>query len=64
MRLRIRVSTKASLFQERKQQHIQRGYRIEDEQPTPLNGLCSFTAVKDDPPAETYEHQVSKEPQL
>jgi hypothetical protein len=64
MPLRVRVSTKASLFEERKQQNIQHGYTIENEQPIPMNGLCSFTAVKDDPPPETYEYQGSKEPQV
>jgi hypothetical protein len=43
--MRIRVTTRADLFEERKQQHIERGYRIEDERPIPLNGLCSFIAV-------------------
>lgn len=45
--MRIRVTTRADLFEQRKQQHIERGYRIEDEQPTPMNGLCSFIAVQD-----------------
>jgi len=56
MPLRIRVSTKAAVFQERKEQLIQRGYRIEDEQPIPVNGLCSFTAVKDDPAQENFDY--------
>jgi hypothetical protein len=47
MVMRIRVTTKADLFEKRKQQHIERGYRIEDERPTPINGLCSFTAVQE-----------------
>jgi hypothetical protein len=37
--MRIHVTTRADLFEERKQQHIERGYRIEDERPTPVNGL-------------------------
>ena len=45
--MRIRVTTSANLFEERKQQHIERGYRIEDERPTPVNGLCSFIAVSE-----------------
>lgn len=48
--MRIRVTTKANLFEERKRQHLERGYRIEDEQPIPVNGFCSFIAV--DEPAE------------
>jgi hypothetical protein len=55
MPLRIRVSTKAAAFEERKQQHIQLGYRIEDERPTPVNGLCSFIAVKEDPHTDALD---------
>jgi len=45
--MRIRVTTRADLFEERKQQHIERGYRIEDERPIPVNGFCSFVAVSE-----------------
>jgi hypothetical protein len=45
MAMRIRVTTRADLFEKRKEQHIERGYRIEDERPIPMNGLCSFVAV-------------------
>ena len=45
--MRIRVTTRADLFEKRKQQHIERGYRIEDERPIPVNGLCSFIAVNE-----------------
>ena len=45
--MRIRVTTKADLFEKRKQQHIERGYRIEDERPIPVNGFCSFMAVSE-----------------
>jgi hypothetical protein len=47
MAMRIRVITKADLFEKRKQQHIDRGYRIEDERPIPVNGFCSFIAVSE-----------------
>lgn len=30
-----------------KQQHIERGYRIEEERPIPANGFCSFVAVRE-----------------
>jgi len=43
--MRILVTTRADLFEERKQQHIERGYRIEEERPIPVNGFCSFIAV-------------------
>ena len=44
--MRIRVTTRANLYEKRKQEHIERGYRIEEERPAPVNGLCSFMAVK------------------
>jgi hypothetical protein len=50
--MRIRVTTRADLFEERKRQHVERGYRIEDERPTPVNGLCSFIAVSEMPESD------------
>ena len=47
MTMRIRVTTRADLFDKRKEQHIERGYRIEDERPIPVNGFCSFIAVSE-----------------
>ena len=47
MPMRIRVTTRANLFEKRKQEHIERGYRIEDERPIPVNGFCSFIAVRE-----------------
>jgi hypothetical protein len=47
MAMKIRVTTRADLFEERKQQHIERGYRIKDERPIPVNGMCSFIAVRE-----------------
>jgi len=46
MTQKIRVTTKANQFEKRKQEHLQVGYQIQDEQPVPINGLCSFTAVR------------------
>ncbi len=46
MNQRIRVSTRADQFEKRKQEHLRAGYQIQDEQPVPVNGLCSFTAVR------------------
>jgi hypothetical protein len=46
MKQKIRVTTKASQFEQRKQEHLQAGYSIEEEQPFPVNGFCSFTAVQ------------------
>jgi len=45
--MRIRVTTRADLFEKRRQEHIDRGYRIEDERPIPVNGFCSFIAVRE-----------------
>lgn len=58
--MRIRVTTRAHLFEERKRQHIERGYRIEDERPTPVNGLCSFMAVRDLPDQDTLAELVAE----
>jgi len=45
--MRIRVTTRADLYEQRKREHIDRGYRIEDERPSPVNGFCSFIAVRE-----------------
>lgn len=46
MNQKIRITTQANQFERRKQDHLQAGYLIEDEQPFPINGFCSFTAVR------------------
>jgi len=56
--MRIRVTTRADLFEERKQQHIDRGYQIEDERPIPVNGFCSFVAVREIPPSDALSEVV------
>ena len=58
--MRIRVITRADLLEERKRQHIERGYRIEDERPIPANGLCSFVAVREAPGSDTFSELVSQ----
>ena len=58
--MRIRVTTRVDLFEERKQQHIERGYRIEDERPTPVNGLCSFIAVSEMPGSDSLGELVAQ----
>jgi hypothetical protein len=60
MTLRIRVTTRAESFEKRKQQHIDRGYRIEDERPVPANVLCSFIAVRDLPVSDTLGELVAE----
>jgi hypothetical protein len=52
MAMRIRVTGRTDLFEKRKQQHIERGYRIEDERPIPVNGICSFIAVSERPDSD------------
>ena len=58
--MRIRVTTRANLFEERKRQHIERGYRIEDERPVPVNGFCSFIAVRQLSVSETLSDLVAE----
>ena len=58
--MRIRVTTRADLFEERKRQHIERGYRIEDERPIPANGLCSFIAVREIPASDPVGELVAQ----
>jgi hypothetical protein len=59
MAMRIRVTTRADLFEKRKQQHIQCGYRIEDERPISVNGLCSFIAVSEIPDSDGIGGRVA-----
>ncbi len=58
--MRIRVTTRADLFEERKRQHIERGFRVEDERSVPVNGFCSFIAVKDSPVSDTLADRVAQ----
>jgi hypothetical protein len=60
MAMRIRVTTKADLYEQRKQQHIERGYRIEDERPIPVNGFCSFIAVSEIPESDGIGELVAQ----
>jgi hypothetical protein len=58
--MRIRVTTRADLFEESKRQHIERGYRIEGERPIPVNGLCSFVAVEEIPGSDQVDEMVEQ----
>lgn len=58
--MRIRVTTRADLFEERKRQHIERGFRVEEERSAPVNGFCSFIAVKDTPVSDTLADLVAE----
>ena len=53
--MRIRVTTRADLYEKRKQEHIEHGYRIEDERPIPVNGFCSFIAMREMPVSDTVD---------
>jgi len=48
------------LFEKRKQQHIECGYRIEDERPIPVNGFCSFIAVSEIPESDGVSDLVAQ----
>ena len=61
--MRIRVTTRADLFEKRKQEHIERGYRVEDERPIPVNGFCSFTAVRKLSISDTLSDLVGGSPE-
>ena len=58
--MRIRVTTRANLYEKRKQEHIERGYRIEEERPIPVNGFCSFVAVRELPVSDTLAELVAQ----
>jgi hypothetical protein len=58
--MRIRVTTRADLYEKRKQEHIERGYGIEDERPIPVNGLCSFIAMREVPVSDTVDELLAQ----
>jgi hypothetical protein len=58
--MRILVTMRADLFEKRRRQHLERGYRIEDERPIPINGLCSFVAVRDTPASDALGELVEQ----
>jgi hypothetical protein len=60
MAMRIRVTTRADLFEKRKQELIECGYRVEDERPIPVNGLCSFIAIRELPVSDTVDELVAQ----
>lgn len=58
--MRIRVTTRADLFDQRKREHIECGYRIEDERPMPVNGFCSFVVVREIPASDELSELVAR----
>ena len=58
--MRIRVSTRANLYDQRKQEHLERGYRIEDARPIPVNGMCSFVAVREESHSDQVDEMVAQ----
>ncbi len=58
--MKIRVTTRANLFEERKRQHIERGFRVEEERSIPVNGFCSFVAVRETPVSDTLVEGVAE----
>jgi len=60
MAMRIRVTTRADLFENRKQQQVERGDRVEAEGPIAVNGVCSFFAVKQIPVSDPVAELVAQ----
>jgi hypothetical protein len=60
MAMRIRVTMRADLYEKRKQEHIERGYRIEDERPIPVNRFCSFIAVRESTDSDALTELVTQ----
>ena len=58
---KIRVTTRAEIYELRKRQHLEAGYRVEDEQPVPFNGFCSFIAVRDIPEPIDLQYAAASE---
>lgn len=58
--MKIRVTTRANLFEQRKREHIERGYRIEDERPMPVNGYCIFVAIREAPVSDALGELVAQ----
>ncbi len=58
--MRIRVTTRADPFEKRKREHIERGYRIEDERPIPVNGFCLLVAVREIPATDALGELVAR----
>lgn len=58
--MRIRVITRADLYEKCKQAHIGRGYQIEDERPIAVNGFSAFTAVRELPVSDNLAGLVAK----
>lgn len=58
--MRIRVTTRADLYERRKQEHLDRGYRVEEERPIPVNGFCSFVAACEPSLSDTLGNLVAE----
>ena len=49
MARKVLVTTRADLFEQRKQEYLRTGCQVENEQPMPFRGMCSFTVVVPSP---------------
>ena len=49
MARKVLVTTRADLFEQRKQEYLRAGCQVENEQPMPFRGMCSFTVVVPSP---------------
>jgi hypothetical protein len=54
---KVLVTTRPDLFEQRKQEYLRAGCQVENEQPMPFRGMCSFTVVFPSP------HQTGSEPE-
>ena len=49
MARKVRVTTRADLFEQQKQEYLRAGCQVENEQPMPFRGMCSFTVIVPSP---------------
>jgi hypothetical protein len=54
---KVLVTTRADLFEQRKQEYLRAGCQVENEQSMPFRGMCSFTVVIPSP------QQIGSEPE-
>jgi hypothetical protein len=54
---KVLVTTRADLFEQRKQEYLRAGCQVENEQPMPFRGMCSFTVVVPSPQEMSSESE-------
>lgn len=58
--MRVLVTTRADLYERRKEELIARGYEVEEERPTPVNGFCSFVGVRKPSASDELSEHVAQ----